>query len=130
MRCSRHSPRAPGRRPNCSSRRGSAARSAALAARLRLEEADALAEAAGYLREMSAVHDSTVTAWWRRFGNWMTRGYDVLVDEDGSSVLRRLDRRHALVFLIPHRSYLDEFVLPPLLQTERMSPLFGLAGRT
>ena len=55
-------------------------------------------------------------------GNWMTRGYDVLVDDDGMATLRRLDRQHALIFLISHRSYLDEFVLPPALSTTRPCP--------
>jgi glycerol-3-phosphate O-acyltransferase len=89
---------------------------------------EAMIEAAGYLREMSASHNERVTEWWQRFGNWLTRGYDILVDDDGLADLRRLDRKHALIFLISHRSYLDEFILPPTLQAGGLSPLFGMAG--
>jgi glycerol-3-phosphate O-acyltransferase len=105
--------------------RGDVAR---LAGQLGVSEPDAMAEAAGYLREMSASHIQRVTDMWQRFGNWMTRGYDVLVDDDGLAELRRLDRKHALIFLISHRSYLDEFILPPVLQSGGLSPLYGMAG--
>jgi glycerol-3-phosphate O-acyltransferase len=61
-------------------------------------------------------------------GRWLTRGYDSLVDEDSLARLRRLNRRHSLVFLMSHRSYLDEFTLPPVLQSGSLAPLYGLAG--
>jgi glycerol-3-phosphate O-acyltransferase len=99
-----------------------------LADGLDITEAEAMAEAAGYLREMSATHQPKVTDAWQRFGGWLTRGYDVLVDDDGLAELRRLDRKHALIFLISHRSYLDEFILPPVLQAGGLSPLYGMAG--
>jgi glycerol-3-phosphate O-acyltransferase len=101
---------------------------AALAGQLDITPGEAMIEAAGYLREMSATHNKRVTEMWQRFGNWMTRGYDILVDEDGLAELRRLDRKHALVFLISHRSYLDEFILPPTLEHGGLSPLYGMAG--
>lgn len=85
-------------------------------------------EAADYLREMSAVHAAAVERPWERLGDWMARGYDVLADDDALAELRRLDRRHPLIFLISHRSYLDEFVLPPLLVRARLDPPYGLAG--
>ena len=87
----------------------------------------AMAEAATCLREMSAWHDPKVTAWWYRFSHWMTRGYDVLVDDDKLAELRRLDRKHSLVLLISHRSYLDEFVIPPALDDGGLS-VYGMAG--
>jgi glycerol-3-phosphate O-acyltransferase len=99
-----------------------------LAGGLGVSPEDALAEAAGYLREMSATHQPKVSEAWQRFGGWLSRGYDVLVDDDGLAELRRLDRKHSLVFLISHRSYLDEFVLPPVLQNGDLSPLYGMAG--
>jgi glycerol-3-phosphate O-acyltransferase len=99
-----------------------------LAAELGLSRADAMTEAAGYLREMSALHNKRISDLWQRFGTWMTRGYDIVVDDDGLADLRRLDRKHALIFLISHRSYLDEFILPPLVQAGDLSPLFGMAG--
>jgi glycerol-3-phosphate O-acyltransferase len=99
-----------------------------LAATLGVPSADAMTEAAGYLREMSALHNKRVSDAWQRFGSWLTRGYDIVVDDDGLAELRRLDRKHALIFLISHRSYLDEFILPPLVQAGDLSPLFGMAG--
>lgn len=93
-----------------------------------LSREDAMAEAAVYLREMSASHQAQLTAAWMRFGNWLSRGYDILVDEDGMARLRRLDRKHALIFLISHRSYLDEFIIQTALSAGGMSPLYGVAG--
>ena len=53
-----------------------------LAERLGRSEEDVLAEAASALREMSAMHDEAVIAQWQRFGRWMRRGYDTLLDEE------------------------------------------------
>lgn len=105
-----------------------ARRAAALAAELGVSTEAVLLEAAGHLREMAATHNPRVGEVWQQFGHWMTRGYDILVDEDGMAELRRLDRRHSLIFLLSHRSYLDEFVLPPALAAGALSPLFGIAG--
>jgi glycerol-3-phosphate O-acyltransferase len=99
-----------------------------LAGRLGRPEEDVLAEAAGDLREMSATHNEAVIAQWQRFGRWMRRGYDTLLDEEALAGLRELDRKHSLIFLISHRSYLDEWVLPPALLSADISPPFGLAG--
>jgi glycerol-3-phosphate O-acyltransferase len=85
-------------------------------------------QAGACLREMSATHNERVNEFWQRASGWMTRGYDVLVDEDGMERLRHLDRKHALIFLSSHRSYLDEFVLPPALAQGRLSLVFGIAG--
>ncbi|HEY3652282.1 MAG TPA: lysophospholipid acyltransferase [Streptosporangiaceae bacterium] len=99
-----------------------------LAERLGRSEEDVLAEAASALREMSAMHDEAVIAQWQRFGRWMRRGYDTLLDEEALAGLRELDRKHSLIFLISHRSYLDEWVLPPALVSSGISPPYGLAG--
>jgi glycerol-3-phosphate O-acyltransferase len=98
-----------------------------LAGSLEQDDESAMAEAAGCLREMSAWHDPKVTAYWYRFSHWMTRGYDALVDDDKLAELRRLDRKHSLVMLISHRSYLDEFVIPPALDDGGLS-VYGMAG--
>ncbi len=99
-----------------------------LAQRLGRSEEDVLAEAAGALREMSATHNEAVIARWQRFGRWMRRGYDTLLDEEALAGLRQLDRKHSLIFLFSHRSYLDEWVLPPALFSSGISPPYGLAG--
>jgi glycerol-3-phosphate O-acyltransferase len=90
--------------------------------------AEARGQAGACLREMSATHNPRVSRLWGRAGAWMVRGYDLLVDEDGLANLRRLDRKHTLIFLISHRSYLDEFALPPAIAQGGLSPLFGIAG--
>jgi glycerol-3-phosphate O-acyltransferase len=71
------------------------------------DERHALADAAGYLREMAPTHTGFALQAWDRFGRWLMRGYDVFMDEEALARLRRLDRRHALVFLPSHRAYLD-----------------------
>lgn len=87
-----------------------------------------LREAEEYLREMSAWHDPRYTDHWHRFSAWMSRCYDVLVDDDALSELRKLDRKHSLVLLISHRSYLDEFVIPPALNDGGITQVYGMAG--
>jgi len=94
---------------------------------LGMDDEAAMAEAASCLREMAAWHDKKVTDYWYRFSHWMTRGYDALVDDDKLAELRRLDRKHSLVMLISHRSYLDEFVIPPALDDGGLS-VYGMAG--
>jgi glycerol-3-phosphate O-acyltransferase len=89
---------------------------------------EVLAEAGGCLREMAAWHDPRVTDYWHRFSAWMVRGYDVLVDDDALARLRRLDRKHSLILLISHRSYLDEFIIPPALEAGGLSGVYGMAG--
>jgi glycerol-3-phosphate O-acyltransferase len=98
-----------------------------LAESLDRDPEDAMAEAGSCLREMAAWHNPTAVDYWSRFSHWMTRGYDVLVDDDRLAELRRLDRKHSLVMLISHRSYLDEFLIPPALQDGGLS-VYGMAG--
>lgn len=86
------------------------------------------AELGEYLRELAASHNDAVTQRWHSFGRWMLRGYDVLIDEESLSRLRSLDREHSLVFLISHRSYLDEWAFPPALVELGIAPPFGFAG--
>jgi glycerol-3-phosphate O-acyltransferase len=99
-----------------------------LAERLGRDQAGVLAEAAGYLREMSATHTERSGELWQHFGQWMLRGYDQLVDEEGLGRLRQLDRKHTLVFLISHRSYLDGWTMGPGLSSLGISPCFFLGG--
>jgi glycerol-3-phosphate O-acyltransferase len=101
---------------------------ARLAHRLGREQGSVLAEAARYLREMSGHHTDRSCEIWQRFGDWMLRGYDLLLDEEGLGRLRRLDRKHTLVFLISHRSYLDGWTMGPQLPALGFSPTFFLGG--
>jgi glycerol-3-phosphate O-acyltransferase len=99
-----------------------------LASKLSRPVEQVLREAGGHLREMAAVHSDAVTEPWHRFGRWMLRGYDILLDEESLAQLRALDREHSLVFLISHRSYLDEWAVPPSLVDLGIQAPFGFAG--
>jgi glycerol-3-phosphate O-acyltransferase len=50
------------------------------------------------------------------------------VDEEGLGRLRQLDRKHTLVFLISHRSYLDGWTMGPGLPSLGFEPCFFLGG--
>lgn len=99
-----------------------------LADRLGRDYDSVLTEAAGYVREMAATHDATASDAWSKFGDWLLRAYDLFVDEEAVAKLRKLDRKHALVFLPSHRSYLDTWVMPNVLAARGIAPLFGFGG--
>lgn len=101
---------------------------AQLAGELERDVNDVRAEAEGYIREMAASHVPLVVRAWHALSAWMVRGYQVVADDDELARLRALDREHALILLISHRSYLDQFSLPPRLLQGGISPTFGLAG--
>jgi glycerol-3-phosphate O-acyltransferase len=101
---------------------------AQLASQLGREVADVQAEAAVYVREMAASHVPPVVRAWHAMSAWMVRGFQVVIDDDDLAKLRALDRDHALIFLISHRSYLDQFSFPPRLTQGGIAPTFGLAG--
>jgi glycerol-3-phosphate O-acyltransferase len=101
---------------------------AELASQLGRDVADVQAEAAVYVREMAASHVPPVVRAWHAMSAWMVRGFQVVIDDDDLAKLRALDRDHALIFLISHRSYLDQFSFPPRLTQGGIAPTFGLAG--
>jgi glycerol-3-phosphate O-acyltransferase len=103
-------------------------RVAELSGRLGRDPGDVLGDVAGYLREMAATHTERSSELWQQFGKWMLRGYDSLIDEEGLGRLRQLDRKHTLVFLISHRSYLDGWTMGPGLASLGISPCFFLGG--
>ncbi len=90
--------------------------------------ADAMADAAGYLREMAATHAQRVGDSWQRLSQWALRAYDVTVDPEMTRRLRKLDRHHSLVVLFSHRSYLDGLVWPSVLVAHNISPAFTMGG--
>jgi glycerol-3-phosphate O-acyltransferase len=99
-----------------------------LATQLKRDVTSVRIEAAGYLREMAATHNPLVVRAWHRFSAWLVRGYDIVTKDADLAELRRLDRNHTLIFLISHRSYLDEFALPPRLVAAGITPCFGMTG--
>ena len=99
-----------------------------LASQLGRGVADVQAEAAVYAREMAVNHVPPVVRAWHAMSAWMVRGFQVVIDDDDLAKLRALDRDNALIFLISHRSYLDQFSFPPRLVQGGIAPTFGLAG--
>jgi glycerol-3-phosphate O-acyltransferase len=99
-----------------------------LATQLGRDATSVRVEAARYLREMAATHNPMVVRAWHRFSAWLVRGYDIVTKDAELAELRRLDGDHTLIFLISHRSYLDEFALPPRLVAAGITPCFGMAG--
>ena len=68
-------------------------------------------EARDALGEMVAVQSQLALDAVDRLGRFALRAYDIEVDSDALDGLRSLNRRHALVFLPSHKSYLDPFIL-------------------
>jgi glycerol-3-phosphate O-acyltransferase len=121
----------PGDRPDIAALLGSdefRSATAQLASQLGRDVADVQAEAAVYVREMAASHVPPVVRAWHAMSAWMVRGFQVVIDDDDLAKLRALDRDNALIFLISHRSYLDQFSFPPRLAQGGIAPTFGLAG--
>lgn len=107
---------------------GFVGRLAELAGSLGRDPSEVTAEAAGYLREMGAMHSARVMGGWSRFTRWMFRAHDLLVDEENARPLREIDRKYSLLFLFSHRSYLDGAALPLALDRHGIDPAFTLGG--
>ena len=82
-----------------------------LAAELQRPGPDLEREARTALSEMVAVQSPPVLDAIDRLAQFALRAYDIEVDADALDGLRSLNRRHALVFLPSHKSYLDPFIL-------------------
>lgn len=78
-----------------------------------VDEVDARAREA--LEELVATQSRRAIAMWDRLGRYFSRAYRLDVDSARFDELRELNRRHSLVFLPSHRSYLDPLVLRPAL---------------
>jgi glycerol-3-phosphate O-acyltransferase len=85
-------------------------------------------DAAAYLREMGAIHGGRSSDAWSRMTNWLYRAHDLLVDEEKMRRLRKLDRRHSLLFLFSHRSYLDGIAVPVAVEQHGLSAPFTMGG--
>src|SRR5207248_6711372 len=68
-------------------------------------------EARVALGEMVAVQSRPAIEAIDRLARFALRAYDIEVDQDALGHLKALNRRHALVFLPSHKSYLDPFIL-------------------
>lgn len=101
---------------------------AELARRFDRTVSDVKSETAGYLREMAAIHSPRVDKAWDGLGRWLTRAHDVEVNEEQARYVRALGRKHSLLFLMSHRSYLDGFVLPIALAANDIDAPFTMGG--
>jgi glycerol-3-phosphate O-acyltransferase len=100
----------------------------ALAEKLGRPVDEVVVKATGDLRGMSATHAGTGSDTFRRFTTWLTRAYDVYVDDDAMNRLRVLDRKHSLLFCFSHRSYLDGTLVPEVVSSRGMMPAFTFGG--
>ena len=103
---------------------------AALALQLGRPEKRVLREAAKYLREIAATHDTfvidLVVQLWRAL---YTRGYGALRYEPAAfDQLRSLAQRHPIVFLPSHKSNLDHAVLQYALHENGLPPNHTAGG--
>ncbi|WP_372734447.1 1-acyl-sn-glycerol-3-phosphate acyltransferase [Nocardioides sp.] len=101
---------------------------AALVDRTGRPEAEVREDAQAALAEMSACIDESATRVWDRMGRWLTRSYEVDVDTSRLGELAELGRRHSLVFLPNHRSYLDPLVLRAATTGHGISSNYTLGG--
>ena len=101
---------------------------AALAERTGRTQEDLGKDAQTALCEMSAYVDDSASRVWDRMGRWLTRSYEVDVDTDGLAELSELGRKHSLVFLPNHRSYLDPLVLRAAIDGHGFPANYTLGG--
>lgn len=99
-----------------------------LAGSLGRDPDDVRVEAAGYLREMGATHTGRAVKDWARFGRWLARAHDLVVDPEQVQRLRALDRTHSLLFPFSHKSYLDGVTVPAAIARHGIASPFVLAG--
>jgi glycerol-3-phosphate O-acyltransferase len=90
--------------------------------------AEVMREAIEYVEEMVAGQSRLAIDLWTQFGRFLSRAYTIDVDQTRLEEMRALNRRHALVFLPSHRSYLDPLVLRPALLGHGFPPNHVLGG--
>ncbi|OZF50673.1 glycerol-3-phosphate 1-O-acyltransferase [Rhodococcus sp. 14-2470-1a] len=79
------------------------------------------------LGEMVATETRRAVEMWGTLGAYFSRAYKVDVDRAQLQKVRELNKKHPLVFLPNHRSYLDPLVLRPALLAEGL-PLNHVMG--
>lgn len=87
-----------------------------IAAQEGISEKEALERASGALDELVAVQSrAAIDAFQALMEPLHSRTWNVIADDAGLERLRALNKRHALVFLPAHRSYVDSLVLGDVL---------------
>jgi glycerol-3-phosphate O-acyltransferase len=82
-----------------------------LAGDLGRPRSDVERDARAALAEMVAVQTDLALGAMDRLGRFALRAYEIEADTEALEGLRTLNRRHGLVFLPSHKSYLDPFML-------------------
>jgi glycerol-3-phosphate O-acyltransferase len=100
----------------------------ALVERTGRTSADLRADSETALAEMAAYIDDSASRIWDRMGRWLTRSYEVDVDTSGLKEIADLGRKHSLVFLPNHRSYLDPLVLREATKGHGLPSNYTLGG--
>jgi glycerol-3-phosphate O-acyltransferase len=86
-------------------------------------------EADSYFRELVPHHSNLVMDAFAGLGRLLYgRAYDVQIDRSRLEELREANKRHALIFLPAHKSYLDWFVVPAVFDQAGFPPNHTLAG--
>ncbi len=102
---------------------------ARLAEELGRPAGDVLADAEGALRELATVQSPVAVDVFRIVLSPMhARAWTVEVDVGSLERLRQLNKRHALVFLPSHRSYVDPLVLGDVLHRHDFPPNHVVGG--
>jgi glycerol-3-phosphate O-acyltransferase len=102
---------------------------AALAERERRPLPELEKEARAYFRELVPHHSNLVMDAFSGLGRLMYgRAYDVEIDHTRLEQLREVNKRHALIFLPAHKSYLDWFAVPAAFDEAGFPPNHVLAG--
>jgi glycerol-3-phosphate O-acyltransferase len=99
-----------------------------LADRLELLPEEVDGRARRYLQEMVASQSRRAIDAWGLMGSYFARAYKIDFASRSVDEVRRLGRRHALVFLPNHRSYLDPLVVRPALLENGFPPNHIMGG--
>jgi glycerol-3-phosphate O-acyltransferase len=90
---------------------------------------DLAKEAKLYFGELVPHHSNLVMDAFSGLGRLLYgRAYDVEIDRTRLAQLREINKRHALIFLPSHKSYLDWFVVPAVFDEAGFPPNHILAG--
>lgn len=80
------------------------------------------------LDEMMAEHVPLAEDAWARLGRWLLRAYRIEVNHSAVNRLLDLDAGHSLVWLPSHRSYLDAWMGPTVMEDHGLSIGYTLGG--
>jgi glycerol-3-phosphate O-acyltransferase len=86
------------------------------------------AEVLSHAGELASKHGRIASALWRRLGRRLLAAYRLRPDSEALARLHALAADHTLIWLPSHRSYLDTWALPQVLDDAGFPPYFVLGG--